>query len=182
MSDPQYPGDQVLGTFRFNATLDWSKTTCSTGTGGIVQLADAGLQFEATFSRDTTTDAGYLTVQGFARNAEYNEQRAKSVYSVNTTLAGCGNGCEGASIRETLDTVLLSNSQDDFFGRSCAALGDGGVPGADAGVQPPGPTPNGYDVQRACGSLMDEFIPGTKNCTCTSGCRAVYTVEGTRVK
>jgi hypothetical protein len=105
-----------------------------------------------------------------------------SVQQVAATLAGCGSTCEGAGINETLDTLLLSSSQDELIGRKCAGLlSDGGIPESDGGVQPPGPTPNGYDVQRACGTLTDEFIPGTKNCSCTKGCSAVYTVEGTRV-
>ncbi|WP_224244424.1 hypothetical protein [Hyalangium gracile] len=182
LSEPQYPGDQVLGTFRFDATIDWSRTTCTTNPGGIVQLSDAGpLRFEGTFSRNTSGDEGWLTVQGFSRDADYTGQRVVSVQRVAATLAGCGSGCEGAQIEETLDTLLLSSSQDDLIGRSCARLVDGGVPESDGGVQPPGPTPNGYDVQRACGTLIDDFIPGTKNCTCIKGCRAVYTVEGMRV-
>jgi hypothetical protein len=182
-SNPQFPGDQVLGTFRFDAAIDWSKTSCTMGDGGIVQIGDAGtLRFEGTFSRQMENgDSGYLTVQGYSRSAAYEGQRVVSLQRVAAKLAGCGSACEGAQIEETLDTVLLSSSQDELIGRKCSGLVDGGIPEGDGGVQPPGPTPNGYDVQRACGSLTDDFIPGTKNCTCATGCRAVYTVEGTRV-
>jgi hypothetical protein len=181
-SSEQFPGDQLLGTIRFQATLDPSRTTCNSSPGGIIQLTTDGgpLLFEGTFSRNSTSDAGWVTVQGFSRNADYQGQRVVSLYRVTTTLAGCGASCEGAAIEETLDTLLLSASQDGVIGRNCAGLGDGGVPDGDAGAQPPGPTPNGYDVSRACGTLVDDFIPGTKNCTCTKGCRAVYTVEGAR--
>jgi hypothetical protein len=180
LSDPVFPGDQVLGTFRFDATLDWSHTTCSTAAGGIVQLSDGGaLHFEGTFSRNAGADAGWLSVQGFARDAQYEGQRVVSLHSVTTTLQGCGTNCKDAKIEERLDTILLSSSQDELIGHKCAGLVDGGVP-EDGGAQPPGPTPNGYDVQRACGTLIDDFIPGKENCTCTKGCRAVYTVEGTR--
>lgn len=182
-SSEQFPGDQVLGTIRFEATLDTSRTTCSSSPGGIIQLSpDAGpLIFEGTFSRNSDSDAGWVTVQGFSRPSDYQGQRVVSQYHVTTNLAGCGASCEGAAIDETLDTLLLSASQDAVIGRNCLGLGDGGVPDADAGAQPPGPTPNGYDVSRACGTLVDDFIPGEKNCTCTKGCRAVYTVEGIRV-
>jgi hypothetical protein len=181
-SNPKFPGDQVLGTFRFDATIDPSRTTCGTADGGIVSIGDAGtLRFEGTFSRNTEGDGGWLTTQGFARNAQYDGQRVVSVQRAVTSLSGCGSSCEGAAIEETLDTLLLSSGQDELIGRKCAGLVDGGIPESDGGVQPPGPTPNGYDVQRACGTLVDDFIPGTKNCTCTKGCKAVYTVEGTRV-
>ncbi len=33
-------------------------------------------------------------------------------------------------------------------------------------------------MQLACGTLTDDFLPGTSNCTCTKPCTAVYTVEG----
>lgn len=183
-SNPQVPGNEVLGTFRFDATIDWSRTTCNASDGGIVTIGDAGtLLFEGTYSRDQGGDAGWLTTQGFSRNAQYDGQRAVSVQKVTAALAGCGSSCEGSAIEETLDALLLSSSQDDLIGRKCAGLlSDGGIPESDGGVQPPGPTPNGYDVQRACGTLTDDFIPGTKSCTCTVGCKAVYTVEGTRVE
>jgi hypothetical protein len=174
-----FPGEQVLGTFRFDATLDRSRTTCTGQTGEPVQLSDAGvLSFQGTFSRNDG-GTGFLTVQGFSRGAEYSGQRVVSTHTVAAAFSGCGAGCEGSKITETLDTILLSSSQDELIGRNCLGLVDGGVP-EDGGAQPPGPTPNGYDVQRACGTLTDEFIPGTKNCTCTKGCRAVYTVEGVR--
>jgi hypothetical protein len=183
-TDPVFPGEQVLGTFRFDATLDRSRTTCTGQTGEPVQLSDAGvLRFSGTWSRKGDGGTGFLTVQDFARSAEYEGQRAVSRHRVTVTPAtfpNCGTACEGSQIEETLDTLLLSSSQDELIGRNCSGLVDGGVP-EDGGAQVPGPTPNGYDVQRACGTLTDEFIPGTKNCTCTKGCRAVYTVEGVRV-
>jgi hypothetical protein len=178
-NDPVIPGEQVLGTFRFDATLDRSRTTCTGSPGEPVQLGDAGvLRFEATYSRNDG-GTGFLTVQGFSRGAEYSDQRVVSTHTVAATFSGCGASCEGSKITETLDTILLSSSQDELIGRNCLGLVDGGVP-EDGGAQPPGPTPNGYDVQRACGTLTDEFIPGTKNCTYTKGCKAVYTVEGVR--
>jgi hypothetical protein len=171
----------VLGTFRFDATLDRSRTTCTGQTGEPVQLGDAGvLRFTGTFSSKGDGGTGFLTVQDFSRNAEYEGQRVVSRHRVAATFQDCGTGCEGSQIDETLDTLLLSSSQDELIGRNCSGLVDGGVP-EDGGAQPPGPTPNGYDVQRACGTLTDEFIPGTTNCTCTKACRAVYTVEGVRV-
>jgi hypothetical protein len=180
-SDPVFPGDQVLGTFRFNATVDRQRTTCDLKSPDFAALGDAGVfLFEGTFSRHAGQSMGYLTVQGFSRDAGYEGQRVTSVHRASARLASCGAGCNGTAIEESLDVILLSNSQDELIGRRCSGLVDGGVP-EDAGAQPPGPTPNGYDVQRACGTLTDYYLPGTGNCTCTQPCRAVYSVEGTRV-
>lgn len=180
-SDPVFPGDQVLGTFRFNATVDRQRTTCDLKNPEFSALGDAGVfRFEGTFSRNAEASAGYLTVQGFSRDAGYEGQRVTSLHRAATSVASCGTGCTGTAIEESLDVILLSDSQDELIGRRCSGLVDGGVP-EDGGAQPPGPTPNGYDVQRACGTLMDDYIPGTGTCTCTKPCRAVYTVEGTRV-
>jgi hypothetical protein len=180
-SDPVFPGDQVLGTFRFDARVDRQRTTCDLKSADFSALGDAGVfRFDGTFSRNAEASTGYLTVQGFSRDAGYEGQRVTSVHRAAARLASCGSGCNGTTIEESLDVILLSNSQDELIGRRCSGLADGGVP-EDGGAQPPGPTPNGYDVQRACGTLTDNYLPGTGNCTCTQPCRAVYTVEGTRV-
>lgn len=176
-SDPVFPGDQTLGTFRFEATII-SNDCPRDGIGSVV--GDAGtLRFEGTFSRNADGGTGWFTLRDFSRGAEYTGQQVRSTHSSPTTLPGCGANCEGSQIKETLDVTLLSSSQDELVGRRCAGLGDGGVL-ADGGAQPPGPTPNGYDVQRACGTLKDEFLPGTKNCLCVKPCEAVYSVEGIR--
>ncbi|KFE69142.1 hypothetical protein [Hyalangium minutum] len=181
-SDPVYPGDQVLGTFRFDATIDRNRTTCTGQPGEPVNLGDGGfIRFEGTYSRELDGGKGFFTVQGFSRSAQYEGQRVVSTHEVAAAFQNCGSGCSGSKVAETLDTVLLSNSQDELVGRRCSGLqADGGVP-EDGGAQPPGPTPNGYDAQRACGTLTDDFIPGTSNCTCTKPCKAVYTVEGIKV-
>ncbi|MDC0710514.1 hypothetical protein POL68_18705 [Stigmatella sp. ncwal1] len=180
ITDPVFPGDQVLGTFRFEATVDRQRTTCDLRGPDFASLSDAGtFLFDGTFSRNADQPQGWLTVQGFARDAGYEGARVVSVHRAATRPPSCGPSCEGTEVEESLNVLLLSNSQDTLIGRRCSGLVDGGVP--DGGAQPPGPTPTGYDVERACGTLTDDFIPGKTNCTCTSPCRAVYTVEGTRV-
>ncbi|MDY7227400.1 hypothetical protein [Hyalangium rubrum] len=180
LKDPVYPGDQVLGTFRFSATVDRQRTTCDLRSPDFAVLGDGGtFGFDGTFSRDGDAGSGYFIVQDFPRDAGYEGQRVTSFHRATVQLASCGANCTGTAVEETLDVILLSDSQDTLIGRRCTGLVDGGVPG-DGGT-PPGPTPNGYDVQRACGTLTDEYIPGTGSCTCTQRCRAVYTVEGTRV-
>jgi hypothetical protein len=180
-TEPVYPGDQVLGTFRFTAKVDRQRTNCNLAGPDFAALGDAGtFTFDGTFSRFADGGGGWFTLQGFSRDAGYEGQMVRSTHRASARLPSCGTACEGTQIEETLSAVLLSHSQDELVGRNCAGLGDGGVP-LDGGAQPPGPTPNGYDVARACGTLTDHIIPGTKNCECKTPCTAVYTVEGSRL-
>lgn len=178
-SDPVYPGNQVLGTFRFQAKLDAARTTCDAGSRDFAQLDDAGtFIFEGTFSRDTDAGTGFLTVQGFSRDAGYTGQSVSSTHRATARRDSCGTGCEDSEIEEALNVVLLSDSQARNVARDCKAL-DGGIP--DGSV--PAPTENGYDVSLACGTLTDLFLPGKgASCNCKpSTCTTVYTVSGDRV-
>ncbi|XXF77128.1 hypothetical protein P2318_29345 [Myxococcaceae bacterium GXIMD 01537] len=187
-SEPSYPGDQVLGTFRFTANLDRQRSNCPVvaadagvvdGGFALVEGSGTSFTFEGTFSRDADGGTGWFTLQGFSRDAGY-DIAAQSVVSTHRAALPV-EGCSGAEMEETLNAVLLSNSQNAAVGRRCSGLGDGGIPvDRDAGILPAGPNENGYDVERACGTLTDNFIPGT-NVACKS-CAAVFTVEGERVK
>jgi len=176
-SQPVYPGDQVLGTFRFEARVDAARTTCDASVPDFAQVNDAGVfLFEGTFSRDTDAGTGYFTVQNYSRDAGYEGQVATSTLRANAPRASCGTGCEDSSIEETLRVTLFSDSQARALNRDCRQF-DGGIP--DGSV--PGPTENGYDVSLACGSLTDVFLPGTRNCDCQpTTCTTVYTVQGER--
>lgn len=187
-SEPSYPGDQVLGTFRFSATLDRQRTNCPVvgADAGVLDggfaLAEGGgtsFTFDGTFSRLADGGSGWFTLQGFSRDAGYDDaaQAVMSTHRATLPVAGCA----GAQMDETLRAVLLSNSQNAAVGRSCGPLADGGIPvDRDAGIIPPGPNENGYDVERACGTLTDDFIPAAS--TACKPCTAVYTVEGERLK
>lgn len=187
-SEPSYPGNQVLGTFRFTATLDRQRTNCpvvgaDAGVDGgfaLVEGSGTTFTFDGTFSRDADGGAGWFTLQGFSRDAGYDiaAQTVESKHRASLPVTGC----PGAQLDETLRAVLLSNSQDTAVGRRCSGLGDGGTPPVDpdAGIVPPGANENGYDVERACGTLTDDFLPGS-NTACTP-CAAVYSLEGERLK
>ncbi len=187
-SEPSYPGDQVLGTFRFTATLDRQRTNCPVvgadagvldGGFALIEGSGTAFTFDGTFSRVADGGTGWFTLQGFSRDAGY-DIAAQTVESRHRAALPV-QGCAGAQMDETLRAVLLSNSQNAAVGRRCSGLGDGGIPvDPDAGILPPGPNENGYDVERACGTLTDEFVPGT-NPACKP-CAAVYTVEGERLK
>jgi len=176
-SDPVYPGNQVLGTFRFEARLDPARTTCDASVRDFAQLDDAGVfRFEGTFSRDTDAGTGYFTVQGFSRDAGYAGQDVTSTLKANAPRATCGTGCEDSAIEETLKVTLFSDSQARTLNRDCRQH-DGGIPEGTV----PAPTENGYDVSLACGTLKDVFLPGTRNCNCQpSTCTTAYTVQGER--
>ncbi|NMO15258.1 hypothetical protein HPC49_05100 [Pyxidicoccus fallax] len=176
-SDPVYPGDQVLGTFRFEARLDPSKTTCDASVPEFAQVDDAGVfRFEGTFSRDTDGGTGYFTVQSYSRDAGYEGQSVTSTLRATAPRASCGTGCEDSSIEETLKVMLFSDSQARTLNRDCRQH-DGGIPTGSA----PGPTENGYDVSLACGTLTDVFLPGTRNCNCQpTTCTTAYIVQGER--
>lgn len=176
-SDPVYPGNQVLGTFRFEARLDAARTTCDASVADFAQLDDAGVfRFEGTFSRDTDAGTGYFTVQGYSRDAGYTGQEATSTLRANAPRATCGTGCEDSAIEETLHVTLFSDSQARTLNRDCRQH-DGGIPEGTV----PGPTETGYDVSLACGTLKDVFLPGTRNCNCQpSTCTTAYIVQGER--
>lgn len=176
-SDPVFPGNQLLGTFSFEARLDHARTTCDASVPDFAQLDDAGVfRFEGTFSRDADGGTGWLTVQGFSRDAGYDGQTVSSTLRATAPRATCGTGCEDSQIEETLRVMLFSDSQARTLNRDCRRH-DGGVPEGTV----PGPTENGYDVSLACGSLTDEFLPGTRNCNCQPAtCKTVYTVQGER--
>ncbi|MGE6758517.1 hypothetical protein ACQKGO_10925 [Corallococcus interemptor] len=180
-NDPVYPGNQVMGTFRFQAKLDAARTTCDAGSRDFAQLDDAGtFTFEGTFSRDTDAGTGFFTVQGFSRDAGYTGQSVSSTHRAIARRDSCGTGCEDSEIEEAMNVMLLSDSQARNVARDCKRL-DGGVPEGDI----PAPTENGYDVSLACGTLTDVFLPsksGSASCKCNpSTCTTVYTVSGDRI-
>src|SRR6218665_381709 len=179
VSETVYPGDVVIGLFNFHAQADWARTNCNPGGGDFSRLSDGGFDFAGTFSRDSVDGGAWFTVDGYSRAATYEApaQRYVSTEKAPAQVASCGEDCKGSQIEEKLSVVVLSDSQDRAMGSRCANLPDGGLP--DGSV--PAPTANGYDAQRACGTLSVTFLPGTsENCKCKTSCTAVYGVEGER--
>jgi hypothetical protein len=177
-----YPGDVVVGTFNFNARVDWARTSCDAGSPNFRGTADGGFTFAGTFSRDSVDGGAWFTIDGYSRPASYSPdaQTYLSDHTAPAKLPSCDTACEGSRIAENLGVMVLSESQDERIGSKCVNLGDGGVPTGE-GVIPPAPTVNGYDVERACGELKVTFIPSDAgSCKCQPGCAAVYSVEGTR--
>ncbi|WP_434383662.1 hypothetical protein [Melittangium boletus] len=179
VSETTYPGDVVVGLFSFHAQADWARTDCDADGGDFSRLTDGGFDFAGTFSRDSVDGGAWLTVDGYARPATYSvpAQRYVSSEKAPAQVPSCGDNCTGAQIEETLSVVVLSDSQDRSMGSRCVNLPAGGLP--DGSV--PAPTANGYDAQRACGTLSVTFLPGTSpGCKCKTACTAVYGLEGER--
>lgn len=175
ISDPVYPGNQLMGTFQFEARLDPAGSTCDASVPEFAQVDDAGVfRFEGTFSKNEDGGVGWFTVQGFNRDAKYEGQNVDSMLRATAPRASCGAACKDSQIEESLKVMLFSDSQAQEMGRECKGF-DGGTPDGS----PPGPTENGYDVTLACGSLTDVFLPGTCTCNPTT-CKTAYKVQGVR--
>lgn len=175
-SDPVYPGNQLLGTFQFEARLDPANTTCDASMPEFAQLDDGGVfRFEGTFSKnDDDGGTGWFTVQAYNRDAKFEGQFVDSALKATAPRASCGTACKDSQIEETLKVMLFSDSQARELGRDCKTH-DGGIPDGS----PPAPTENGYDVSLACGALTDIFLPGSCTCTPTT-CKTAYKVQGVR--
>lgn len=166
-------GDEVLGTFTFQAAL-LPGGGCPAGD----LPPDGGLAFDAVLTR-LRDDAGTaLVVNGVARDAGFDGQRLDSVHRALAPgfARTCNTGCI-VEAEETLRILLLSRSQNEQYGkgRSCAELLDGGLP-TDGGATPPGTTKDTFDAVRACGSFVTQKLPDA-GCTCTQ-CSVQFAVEG----
>ena len=169
------PGDEVLGTFAFNASLV-PGNNCPAG-----EVSDAGIAFDGTLTRESEGGRAYFVVSGFARDAGFDGQRVSSVQRASQPgyMPSCGSTCTAVEVEQTLRLLLLSSSQNELYGKdkSCAELLDGGLP-ADGGAQPPGRgADGGFDAVRACGDMVNLKLPDA-GCTCTP-CTWAYSVEGT---
>jgi hypothetical protein len=171
-------GDEVLGSFEFASSPLTSQ--CSMEEFN----PDAGLSFEATFSRDSSGSPVWLNLGGVAREAGFDGQRFTSTFQVERNFQSCKTVNQEACavvLEETLDVMFLSRSQNDVLKGICPENPfDGGVPAADpdAGILAPAPGRAGYDVVRSCGTLKDVVIP-IEGCVC-GPCQLEYRVVGVK--
>lgn len=175
-TEPTYPGDEVMGTFAFEATP--KLIDCL-----IEEVPrDAGFSFQGTFSRRKGQSEAWLTLGGVSREATFDGQLVTSERSAPRLFPECNCG-ENTSLQETLHAALLSTSQDRELSNACPADPlDGGLPTPDGGVLLPDSTPSGFDAVRACGELVDVVVvePGAGCDPKCVGCRMVFSVEGVR--
>lgn len=170
------PGDENMGTYQFHA--EPTSLAC-----GLPDIPNNGFDFTGTFSRFRDGGAVFLTLNEIARDAGFDGQVAYSAHSAPRTFALPDAGsCAPCQMRviETIQVALLSKSQSSAVGDKCPPNPlDGGVPGADGGVQLPGSTATGFDSVRACGALSEE-ITGTGTCDPLCACLLTYRLTGER--
>ncbi len=196
------PGDELLGTFSFQATLV---------DGGCQGLADTNvpiIDFLGTVSRCSpdsglpkcvgTPGRAFLTYLDADFDAGFDGQYV-DVYprARRRGFAECGD--DPTRMEESIRFALLSASQQSALGAPFAcpphAL-DGGVPAPDGGVVAPSFGPNGFDAVQACGLMVETVVNeaydgGGDAGTCTNpdagaprlplgGCTLVYQLRGER--
>ena len=172
VSQHKIPGQTVIGSFHFGATL--TASSCA-----FAEQPDGGLFFyDATFSYDPDGGA-FMTVADVDRDGGFDGQIFESWASANRLFNECDCG-ENVTVNEHVEVALLSKTQGDAVGGRCPANPlDGGVPAPnDAGILAPSNTPNGYDAVLACGEQVDDVVPGA-DCKC-GPCSYRYQLEGTR--
>ena len=179
LPEPKYPGNEVMGTFEFEATA------LSDDCVGFMEVPDGGFTFSGTFSRQTDNSQAWFTLGGISREATFDGQVLKSERTAPRLLRELDGGAANVNVVETLVVALSSRSQDAKLEGNCPADPlDGGLPepNGDLGIFAPGTTPQGFDAIRACGELTDEVVPdpaAVPSCECV-GCTLRYRVRGDR--
>jgi hypothetical protein len=188
--EPDGPGREKMGTYELTAEvvtladggLDPGYQDCTLRNPGMTELPSSSFPFEVILTRNPDTNETFLTLGGVTRPATFDGQFVESTFFARREFANCCVGADGQNLgqlEERLRVALLSRSQSDALGGRCPPNPlDGGVPGPDAGVTPPGSIGTGFDALRACGELVDVVRPG--DCGRCSACTLRYPVTGVR--
>ncbi|MFZ5471850.1 MAG: hypothetical protein ACOZIN_20665 [Myxococcota bacterium] len=179
LTSETFPGDEVMGTFSFQAE-ELSKD-CQ-----LSDIPEGGFgPFTGTFSRIKGQPEAWLTLGEVSREAVFDGQVVSSTRRAPRRFPECQ--CDDTEVEETLTVALLSKSQDQEVERLFGAAGcppsplDGGVPAPDVdeGIVRPDSTERGFDAVRACGVLVDVVVPG-QSCQCEMPCTLTYRILGER--
>jgi hypothetical protein len=173
------PGDQPMGLYSLGATLS-DRDDCA-----LPEISGADFGFEATLTRDSSSEQAWMTLAGYSREATFDGQYFTSVHSAPRVFAECSD-CE-TQLVETISVSMLSRSQSDAVGGQCPSDAlDGGTPGIDpdAGIAGPRQTAQGFDAVRLCGVLRSEVVAtGLDGGACSAkcnGCGVRYQLRGDR--
>lgn len=173
------PGDQPMGVYSMTATQP-ERAAC-----GLEEVTGTELAFEATLSRESTSERAWVTLAGYSREATFDGQVLTSNTAASRVFSACGD-CQ-TRIVERITVAVLSRSQTDLLGAECPLdVLDGGIPrGTDGGVTLPKQTERGFDAVRLCGELTTEVVSdgladgGACPAAC-SGCQVHYQLRGDR--
>jgi hypothetical protein len=173
------PGEVDAGLFDFRASTA-QEENCKPD-----MSAEGRLEFEGRFRLESNLVDGYFVYRNTHRAARFDGQKMLSVHEAEHSFV---EGCENCEMRvvETLEVVLLSESQDEVLENQCPcnALSES-IPVDEAqNIFPPRPVPGGFDAVRACGTLTARVVttPLTEQ-GCPQDCHqedVVYYIEGIR--
>lgn len=180
---PAPPGDERMGQYALTAT-SVEREACE-----LEEIARDGggydFTFEAVLTRDSTSDAAYVTLNGYSREGTWDGQVLTAEASASRVFVDCSD-C-ATKLVETISVAVLSRSQNEALQGQCPPNPlDGGVPAPnDAGVTGPGLAAAGFDAVRLCGELVTRVVAegtqdgGACDPRC-SGCTARYQLRGDR--
>jgi len=151
------PGEVEAGLFDFFASTA-QEENCKPH-----MAAPGSFQFEGRFRLERNLADGYFIYRNTHRAIQFNGQNMHSAHEAAHSLV---KGCESCAWRvvETLEVVLLSETQHEALGGQCPcnALGES-IP-VEEGIFPPRPVPGGFDAVRACGMLSVRVALSAEGC------------------
>ncbi len=176
---PIPPGDLAMGQYAMTAS-GAVREACS-----LDEVNGADFTFNATLTRDSSSDVAWVTLNGYSREGTFDGQVVSSQAEANRVFVRCAK-CS-TRVVETISVSVLSRSQNEAVMGVCPenALDGGVTTNVDAGIVPPGLTTQGYDAVRLCGELMTTVVAlgiadgGACEPEC-SGCSVRYQLRGER--
>jgi hypothetical protein len=157
--EERYPGDRVLGTYRFETTLVEDRCQFDKN------RRDPGA-FAGTVSLDSSTGEAFLTVGRTTHRGRFDGARLTvESRAVRELPAPCG--CR-AILKEHVEGYLVTEAQASQAS-SCEGLPSDGGTVSDAGT----------DFMLICGFLTDEVTGLTPACECEP-CVMAYSLSGRR--
>lgn len=167
----------------------WAMTADSFSRGAcrVGEVTDTGFTFDLVLTRDSKTDAAWVTLAGHSREGTFDGQYLVNEASATRTFPSCSE-CDTLMF-ERIEVAVLSSSQSSALGSACpdTVLEDGGVPAPnDAGITGPGQTALGFDAARLCGFLTTRLqstgthADGGDCAVDCSDCEVKYKLRGDR--
>ncbi len=169
LTQPEFPGDKVIGTFRFEPRLIPTQEAC--GFAGVETIGP----FVGTLSVDSATNRAWLTVDGSSREGTLDGQRF-AVRSEGAREFTCGTDAEGVACKG----LLRERVEGRLVGRLEASDSTTCDEAPGTGENAQDPDPNVQDAVLVCGFLTDQLVAAADaSCGCEP-CLFVYSLTGRR--